>query len=369
MNRTDTRRVAVVGAGPGGAACAASLRRAGFDVTVFDKSSGVGGRMATLGLSWTDADEQPRLAEFDLGCGQFTVTRPRFRAVIERAVAKGAATHWRQQVYAPFPGARSRQVVVPTPDMPALCRHLLEGVPLRLDHTVTGLRRGPDGWGLRLGDGGPSDRLEGPFDQVVLAVPAAQAARLLNGHRTAWAEALATVRSTPCWTLMAVTDDLDWPWDAASLDRGILSRIARNDRKPGRPASSGLVPWVAHATPAWSLAHLEEDPVQVETVLREALGKLLSSAGPVRWHPGSVHRWRHARHARLASGELDCFWNAALGLGVCGDWFGDGNVEAAWHSGDELADTIAASFDTVPVASVAPEHGRAVARDMVDTAH
>ena len=61
-----------------------------------------------------------------------------------------------------------------------------------------------------------------------------------------------------------------------------------------------------------------------------------------------MHRWR------FAGPDLDCedafdadeaWWHAALGLGVCGDWLGGGGVEAAWHSGDELADHMAASFE------------------------
>ena len=39
--------VAVIGAGLAGAACARGLQAAGVQVTVFDKSRGVGGRLAT----------------------------------------------------------------------------------------------------------------------------------------------------------------------------------------------------------------------------------------------------------------------------------------------------------------------------------
>lgn len=37
----------MIGTGVDGAACAVGLLRIGFDVTAFDKSSGVGGRLAT----------------------------------------------------------------------------------------------------------------------------------------------------------------------------------------------------------------------------------------------------------------------------------------------------------------------------------
>ena len=360
-------RIAIVGAGIAGAACAAGLLRAGFDVTVFDKSRGVGGRMATRRAQWTDVDGSARSADFDHGCPHFTAKRPRFRAVVERAEALGCVARWRQQVYCAFPAARTRKVFVPTPGMPAFGRHLLTGVALRLGHAVTGLQRCPQGWLLHLADGSVNGRIDGPFEHVLLAIPAAQAAMLLSGHQTDWADALDAVRMEPCWTLMAVTDEVDWPWDAAELERGPLARIARNDRAPGRRAAGGWVPWVAHATPAWSFAHLEDDPAQVAEALRTALGKSIAGVQETRWHHVGVHRWRYARLAQRAPGSVDCWWRSDLGLGVCGDAFGDsfgaGSVEAAWSSGDELADAVAASFDAAPAAAVSPE------AELADSAH
>ena len=45
-------RVAVIGAGMAGATCARLLADAGLDVTLFDKSRGVGGRMSTRRAEW-----------------------------------------------------------------------------------------------------------------------------------------------------------------------------------------------------------------------------------------------------------------------------------------------------------------------------
>ena len=109
-NLRSTPRIAVVGAGVAGAACAAGLQRAGFDVTVFDKSRGLGGRMATRRAQWADADGVARAADFDHGCPHFSVTRPRFRAVVERAAALGHVAHWRQDVHAAFPSPQRREV-------------------------------------------------------------------------------------------------------------------------------------------------------------------------------------------------------------------------------------------------------------------
>jgi predicted NAD/FAD-dependent oxidoreductase len=331
------QRIAVIGAGIAGVACAASLAQAGEEVSLFDKSRGVGGRMATRRTAWTDDQGRPHTACFDHGAPWFSARHPRFRAALLRAERAGVVQSWQPQVHAAWPAPRKRPSFVATPNMPALCRHFLGDLPLHTGHAVQRLQRDSAGWQLAL-EGGS---IAGPFDQVMLALPPAQAAVLLAGHQDTWADELVAMRMHPCWTLMAVTNDVDWPWDAADIDHGPLARVLRNDRKPGRQPQMGLASWVAHATPAWSAAHLEANPVELAQTLGTALAALLP-AGPLRWHHRAAHRWRYAAPAEGPQDRRECLFDGDIGLGVCGDFFGAGEVEAAWRSGDELADTVSA---------------------------
>lgn len=331
------QRIAVIGAGISGAACAASLHQAGEQVTVFEKSRAAGGRMATRRATWADADGVTQTTEFDHGAPWFYARHPRFRAAILRAQQAGCVLPWQPQVHAAWPAPLKRPAYVAAPQMPALSRHLLGDAPVHTDHAVQRLQRDSDGWQLVL-DGGLR---AGPFDQVLLALPPAQAAVLLAGHQDPWADELEAVRMHACWTLMAVSNDVDWPWDAADIDRGPLARVVRNDRKPGRTPQLGHASWVAHATPAWSAAHLEAPPLEVASALAAALAALLP-AGPLHWQHRAAHRWRYAVPADAAQAGRECLFDGELGLGVCGDHFGAGTVEAAWRSGDELADTVCA---------------------------
>jgi hypothetical protein len=326
-----------------GSSCALALQTAGLSVAVFDKSRGVGGRMATRRIAWRDAAGAEATARIDHGAQRFWARHPRFIAVMSRAVAAGAASRWVPRVHAPWPAAPAGPCYAATPDMPALSRHLLAEVDVRLEHTVQRLQREGARWRLILADG----RNAGPFDQVVLAMPPAQAAALLVGHHTAWADALAATRMDACWTLMAVTDDdTDWPWDAAAPERGPLAWIARNDRKPGRSAPPGAACWVAHASPAWSAPRLDtQDPQAITEALQQALQQAVRPHRPLQWHHASVHRWRYAAVSEPREDGGEAWWDGELGLGVCGDFLGGGDVEAAWRSGDELADTVAAWLD------------------------
>ena len=345
MNALDASlRIAVVGAGIAGSACASSLQRAGMRVTLFDKSRGAGGRMATRRAQWTGADGAERVAEFDHGAPCFTAEHPRFRALMARAEAVGCVARWQPRVHDQGFAPLSRSSYVAVPTMSALCRHLLAGVELSFEQPVQRLQRHAHGWQVVVEGRGAA----GPFDQVIVALPAPQAALLLAGHQDRWADALSRVATEACWTLMAVTDDVDWPRDAAQLTRGPVEWVIRNDRKPGRHATPGCASWVVHASPAWSQLHLEDDPAQVSEALSAALAAALPrTLQPIRWHHAAVHRWRHA----LATGPLrpldECWWDPRLGLGVCGDHAVGASVESAWRCGDELADTVLAGIEVV----------------------
>lgn len=341
---THSPRVAVIGAGIAGATCAASLQQAGWHVTVFDKARGVGGLMATRRAEWLGPDGLPVRAEFDHGAQHITPVHPRFRAAMERAVAAGALAHWQPRVHAAWPTAARRDTLVPGPQAPALTRHLLGEVPVQLQYQVQRLHRAADGWHLLAVDG----RSSGPFDQVLLAMPPAQAAVLLAGRHDQWADALAAVRMEPCWTLMAATQEVDWPWDACEPAHGPLAWVARNDRKPGRTAPPGTALWVAHANPLWSSAHQDAAPEAVMQALSQALAALLPAGTAPQWHHRAVQRWRYAVAAAHVGQASDCWWDARRGLGVCGDFMGRGDcagIEAAWRSGDELSDTLLAALD------------------------
>lgn len=339
-------RVAVIGAGLAGAACAQGLRQGGADVTLFEKSRGLGGRMATRRVEWTDTDGSTQRAELDHGAQHFGVRHARFGAFVARAQKAGAVAPWRVNVHAPWPAGGPRERFVALPQMTGLARHAIGDLPIHLQHTVQRLQRVSAGWQV------VSDRgVHGPFDQVVVALPPAQAAVLLAGHRDDWADALISTPMAPCWTLMAVTDDCDWPWDAAEPARGPLAWAVRNDRKPGRSAPAGRATWVAQARADWSAAHIDASAAEVEHSLRAALSGLLPGAGAApRWHHSSVHRWRYALNAGPALAEELCWWDADLGLGVAGDALSGPDIEAAWRSGDELADTVITALESPVVA-------------------
>ncbi|KQN29680.1 NAD(P)/FAD-dependent oxidoreductase [Sphingomonas sp. Leaf38] len=303
-------KVAIVGAGIAGLSCALRLQDAGHRVTLFDKGRGAGGRMSTRRI-----ETLAGIAAFDHGAQYLTARDPGFAAAIGAWEAAG--------VVAPWPAAGD-DAWVGTPGMSMIVKHLADRTDVRWQHQVTALRHDSAGWHI-------APFATEPFDTVVLAVPAEQAAPLLADHDPVLANAARGCHASPCWTAMfafaaplAIADDI-------VKHAGIIGWAARNSAKPAR---QGPEAWVVQATPDWSTTHLE-DPV--DSVVNHLLAALAEQCpGPM---PTPIvragHRWRYAR---AVATDLGCLWNADLGIGAAGDWLLAPRIESAWLSGRSLAD-------------------------------
>jgi renalase len=355
------RKVAVVGAGLAGVTCASLLAGAGCEVQVFDKSRGPGGRMATRRATWADAQGVAHEAQFDHGTPAFTAHTQEFLQFVEQARRDGLLARW-QPVLAPasYEPLGDTALWLPKPDMPALCRALLGSLPVHTGCAVDGLQRHSGVWSVH----SAGQTVGSGYTDVVVAVPPEQAAPLLQVHQPDWAQRARSFGMVPCWTLMAVTDELPAAtptghsqpcavaWDLAWPVKGTLAWVLRNDRKPGRTAAPGQAHWVVHATANWSQTHLESEAAQVQPQMQQALEQWLGQ--PLAWHYAVVHRWRYASVSRSAAAPERCWWNPALGLGACGDALGGAGVEGAWQSGRTLAASVLQPHGANPNPSTFP---------------
>lgn len=309
--------VAIVGAGISGLAAAERLRGAGIGVTVFEKSRGVGGRMATRRAAGM---------QFDHGAQFFAPLGQRFRDVVAVWRRAGQAEPWFEDAF------------VGTPAMTAPARALAAGKTVVTDCLVSALGRDENGWSVH----GPAGPIAAPgngrFGAVVLAVPAPQAAPLAASAEVDLPE-LERVRYAPCWALMLAFDEPGAAPDRSA--RGIdetIAWFARDASKPGRAAGSET--FVVHASPDWSRANLERTGEDVAAELAERFLALVGSRRPPSF--ALAHRWRYALVE--ASAGIPCLWDPSSRLGACGDWCLGPRIEAAFDSGEAVAATIAAAL-------------------------
>ena len=349
MSINKTQKIAVVGAGIAGASCACNLTVAGHSVHVFDKAHGLGGRLATRRVEWVDRHGQDCATRLDHGAVGITARSTAFQTFVDQALHAGWLARWAPALAADsLPLEEDDRLHVPVPDMPALCRCLLGEAEATWSFAVDSLHKSPLGWQVEAG----GERHHAQFDAVVLALPPAQAAPLLGPHRRDWSRHASVVPMQPCWTLMGIADAPEpaLGWDLARPTTGPLAWVLRNDARPGRGRVPGQAHWVVHARAGWSRQHLEQPAAWVRQQMQGALAEWLGR--PVDWHHCEVHRWRYAlpQGPRFALAE-PCWWDAAQGLGVCGDFLGGSGVEGAWLSARSLS---AALLESASAAADAP---------------
>jgi len=309
-------QLAIIGAGISGLACADRLRESGIDAVMFDKARGPGGRMSTRRIETARGT-----VALDHGAQYFTARDPMFQAQVDIWAESGIVARWDEL------GA---DAWVGSPAMNAPVRHMASAHEVHFGHHVHGLLRERDLWWIRF-EGG----LKGPFDGVVVALPAEQAAPCLALADLAMASEAMSARSQPCWTAMII---FDGPLAVSAnhiRDSGPIAWACRNSAKPGR---DGPETWVVQASGAWSSAHLEAEPDDIGRRLLQALQQHCTAETLPPVLNLSAHRWRFAMTSGTDKGAL---WNPALKLGACGDWLLGPRVELAWLSGRRLGAWIA----------------------------
>ena len=319
-------RIAVVGAGLAGLVVA---RRLGdvANVTLFEKSRGLGGRIATR-----YSDEY----EFDHGAQFFTAHTAEFKRFLQPLIANGVVANWMPR-FAELEGDRIRNTrswsddhphYVGTPRMNRIGKALSADLDIRFETTVAGIERRNGNWILN----DESGRLPDRFDWLVLTAPAAQTAALAAEYRDL-VSLCAERRMLACFALMlGFRRPLELPWQAALVRQADISWISVNSSKPGRERPFTLV---VHSTNAWADAHIDGD---AESVRRHLLSEASFVTGVDLGNADccQVHRWRYANIPRQKNG--DAFWiDEASKLAACGDWFVRGRIEAAFTSADALS--------------------------------
>jgi predicted NAD/FAD-dependent oxidoreductase len=329
MTTSEAPTVAVIGAGLSGLTCARALVDGGFDVSVFDKGRGPGGRASTRRVS-LDGEE----VGFDHGAQYFTVRAPVVQNMVESWVCDGVVAPWEGRIAVLGPRGEvesynEKPRFVGQPGMNRLGVHLADGLKVQCGVHVDEIQRALDGIRLLDRDGNTL----GVFRTVVSTAPPAQTTSLLSKVSPKLANRTAGVEMNPCWAVMAAfATPLGVPYDGAFINEGALSWIARTSSKPGRLAAPDR--WVFHASPAWSKEHLEIEREEAASLLLDAAARAM---GLDVLHPSHIeaHRWRYA----IAENPIDAgaLFDSEAGVGACGDWTSGNRIEGAILAGLDMA--------------------------------
>ncbi len=300
--------IAIIGAGIAGLSAAKTLAEFGHSVAIFEKSRGLGGRLATK-----------RVGDFafDHGAQYFTVQKDSFKSIINDAIKAGYAAEWEANRFVGIPG------------MSSFARILLGQCDVHFGRTIQTIARKGDYWSLCDING---EQVDG-FDAVILALPSPQIATILK-NSSVKLDAIGALDYHPCWALMlAFNSGADFNAQTLTPDDPIIAWIAENSAKPNRATTHRT--FVVHATPAWSVDHLEANAEDICKMLRSKFKEITE----IKAEPTMVlaHRWRYARVIEPLGHAF--VWDEKQCLGACGDWAIGSRIEDAFISGHMLAKT------------------------------
>jgi renalase len=305
---TSSPRFAVIGAGLAGLTCAEQLQTTGNTVEVFEKARGPGGRLSSRRRLGTT---------FDVGAQQLTAQSTAFQQQLKVWQSKGWLASTDQQHWYPLPR------------MSALTRHLSQPLKLHSATRIVQLQQVNKQWWLS----DDQQRQYGPYDQLVLAIPVAQALDLLADHSPSLSQQLQQAGHQPVWmAYFAFETPVHYAPCFPSCSASTLSRWTLQNEKPGQ--QQALQRWVVEATPDWSQAHVNLPAEQVA----ERLFAIWCNDAALDIPPQPVlleaHRWLYG----LTQMALQQPWlmDQPAGISICGDFCLGIQAEDAWLSGQAL---------------------------------
>ncbi len=318
--------VAIIGAGLAGITAGRYLSEYA-DVTLYEKSRGVGGRIAT------------RYAgdyEFDHGTQFFSIRHPAFHAMMQPLQEKGLIQPW----HARFVEIEKDTITqrrtwddkvkhwVGAPRMNQVIKALAEDLEIHCQQQVrvqASTRNGVS-WDII----SQHDKCLGSYDWVISTAPAAQSIDILPAS-FAHLEPLKSIQMLSCFAIMlGFEESLNLDWDAALVKKSDISWMAVNASKPARKPNTTMV---IQARNSWADAHLEDG---LDAVKSHLLGAAEEASGIALAHAPhqDIHRWRFAN---IPSQKGPAYWlDESQQLAACGDWCIKGRVESAFLSAYQL---------------------------------
>jgi hypothetical protein len=320
-------RIAVIGAGLAGVAVARRLSDVA-EVTVFEKSRGLGGRMAT---------RRAGEFQFDHGAQFFTARSAEFQELLA-GEARELVSGWDARVVTLEAGKKAfkrewfETHYVAQPQMNSLVKGLASALDVSTGVRIGHIASAESGWRLEDEDG----KDLGHFDWVISSAPAPQTVALMpdcfNGR-----EALHGISFSSCFALMlgfASAPTINF--DAALLRHESLAWLALNSKKPGRDSGCSLL---LHSNNHWANRHQDDDPDWVAEAMLKALTELTGIDTGAATH-SALHRWLYARAETDL--ERDYLLDTENRLATCGDWCRGNRVEDAYLSGLRLGEKLLA---------------------------
>ena len=316
----------IVGAGISGLMAAQKMQDNEVEVTVLEAAPMAGGRVATQRIG---------KSIFDRGA-QYVTTRERvFREIVEGWRSTKLVKPW-------YVGPLGNQRYVGHNGIDSITEKLAKGLSIKFGETVTKVALNKGKWTVTSqNSAGKNSTHTAEF--LVIAIPVPLALDLLESSRVELPydeeEELRKIKYTKCITVMA---QLKGPAGlpnpgAMDLNHPVLRWIGDNSVKGISPVDGSIT---LNSSTKFAEAHWDSpDETRIPLLLHAAKPFLKADV-----ESATACRWMHSEPTRLYWEKQPFrkiyFLDEHLRLGMCGDGYAGGRIEAAAMSGIALAEVI-----------------------------
>jgi renalase len=313
----------IVGGGISGLITATLLQRQGIKVTVLDKGRGIGGRLATRRIKYSESKQ----GIFDYGTQYFSVKQPAFQNWVDDWLKQGIIKEWCQG----FAEADGKPRYCGVDGTRSIAKYLAQDLDVRTNTKVIKLNYDTQ-WLIEV-----EDSRKFQADILVMTPPVPQSLALLNSSGITFASniqiSLEQVSYHRCIAILALLEKpshIPQPGGIAIEDQSLVW-LADNHQKGISPNGYAVT---LHATPSFSNTHWDSSDADVAQKLFTAASIWLDSS-VIEYQ---VHRWRYSLPKTLYS--QPCLALSDLALILAGDAFVAPNLEGAVLSGIAAAKSI-----------------------------
>lgn len=316
-------KVAIIGAGLSGLS-AATLLKNHAEITIFEKSRGVGGRISTR-------RSDPYF--FDHGAQYFTARTREFQDFIQPLIEEGIIDNWNaryikidgNQVIEKNKSIDYERRYVGVPGMNKISKFLAKKFNILLNTRIVSMESKKT-WKLIAEDG----QIYNDFDWVISTVPAPQALEVIPEDVEFYHD-IKAVNMRPCFALMlGFEKNLQLEFEAAHIINSDLSWVAINSDKPGR---SDKYTMVIHSSEEYAESNIVGD---LEDIMQHMIAEASRTIGydVSMADYKKVHLWKYANNMKQENSPI--FLDQSRNVAVCGDWCLGGRVESAFTSAYDL---------------------------------
>ena len=319
------KKIAIIGAGISGIVCAHQLNKHEKSVHLFDKSRGASGRSTTK--RWPNST-----LGIDMGVPyMYQHEIDQSNTIIKGLITNKHLTNWQFQSHKNNQ-TTTKNTMIGQPKMSSIARALTNSIKL-ISQTKIDKIDNTNGWEIW------SDSTKhGPYDALVLALPAAQY-NLITGIPQQLQDMANQCTNNAINTLLIETKNPIWTTDHAEyiLNSTTIQSVIADYQKPNRNANQYT--YAIHSQRDWATNTFDKyEKTDIEAIMLNELNSQFDLTNNQIIHT-LCHRWKFGEV--INNQNTNPFISTKNNLYCCGDWLHKQSFIGALESGYQLAMHIA----------------------------